>query len=135
MYGGDEIVTNMNACRHGALRRVAAGIKGSLPDLADSIYQCIHRKDGRILDEASEKLGAIRAQRQVTPCCIVLTAHSGAILLKGPHASCFCTAQSDEPVPAPTFPMLMEIQRASSHQWRDGMSLHSMQVATSLCGH
>ena len=69
----------MNACRHGALRREAAGIKGSLPDLADSIYQCIHKKDGRILDEASEKLGAIRAQRQVTPAALLLTAHAGGI--------------------------------------------------------
>ena len=51
-------------CRHQALRRAAQGIRGSLPDLAASIYQCIHRKDGRVLDEASEKLGAIRRQRQ-----------------------------------------------------------------------
>ena len=50
--------------RHRALRRAAQGIRGSLPDLAASIYQCIHRKDGRVLDEASEKLGAIRRQRQ-----------------------------------------------------------------------
>ncbi len=50
--------------RHRALRCAAQGIRGSLPDLAASIYQCIHRKDGRVLDEASEKLGAIRRQRQ-----------------------------------------------------------------------
>ena len=56
----------LGTCRHTALRQAAAGIKGSLPNLADSIYQCIHKKDGRIIDEASEKLGAIRAQRQVT---------------------------------------------------------------------
>ena len=48
---------------------MAAGIKGSLPDLADSIYQCIHKKDGRILDQASEKLAAIRVQRQVITFC------------------------------------------------------------------
>ena len=73
------------ACRHGALRQAAAGIKGSLPDLADSIYQCIHKKDGRILDEASEKLGAIRAQRQVTPAALC-QAH-----MRAPH---FCKAHS-----------------------------------------
>ena len=50
--------------RHGALRRAAEGIAGSLPDLAAAIYLCIHRTEGRILDEASEKLGSIRVQRQ-----------------------------------------------------------------------
>ena len=50
--------------RHGALRRAAEGIAGSLPDLAAAIYQCIHRTEGRILDEASNKLGSIRVQRQ-----------------------------------------------------------------------
>ena len=51
--------------RDEALRQAAKGIKGSRPDLADSIYQCIHKKDGRILDEASEELGTVRVQRQV----------------------------------------------------------------------
>lgn len=46
------------------MRRAAKGIGGSLPDLAAGIYQCIHKMDGRVLDEASEKLGAIRKQRQ-----------------------------------------------------------------------
>ena len=46
------------------MERAAQGIGGSLPDLAAGIYQCIHRKHGRVLDEASEKLGATRRQRQ-----------------------------------------------------------------------
>jgi hypothetical protein len=50
--------------RHRALRRAAEGIAGSLPDLAAAIYQCIHRTEGRILDEASERLGSVRVQRQ-----------------------------------------------------------------------
>ena len=47
-----------------ALARLAGGIRGSLPDLAEEVWRCVGRGDGAVLDGASEKLGATRAARR-----------------------------------------------------------------------